>query len=199
MRIIVGLGNPGRQYEETRHNVGFQVVERLAQRHGLGRWRRRFHSLAAEGDVCGERVLLMKPQTFVNESGLAVREAARWCRVEPKDTMIVCDDFNLGVGVLRVRRGGSSGGHNGLKSVFDQMESSEIPRLRLGIGDRGATRDRDFVLSRFDANGREVIEESVKRAARALEVWLESGLERCQNEFNADPDATPREKKEADA
>jgi len=196
MKIIVGLGNPGREYEETRHNVGFRVVERLAARHGIGGWRRRFRSLVAEGRVERERVMLMKPQTFMNESGRAVRDATAWCDVDLGDVMIVCDDFNLSLGRLRVRGGGSSGGHNGLGSISEHLGGEEIPRLRVGIGSEKAGSDRDFVLSRFAGSERDMAEEGEERAARALEVWLESGLDRCQNEFNMSPDAASRRKNE---
>lgn len=196
MNIIVGIGNPGRKYADTRHNVGFMAVEELAHRHRFGRWRRRFHSLAVEGSICGAKVLLMKPETYVNESGRAVGDAMRWCGVPLHDIMVVCDDFNLPLGRLRVRRTGSSGGHNGLKSIFDHLNSDEVPRLRIGTGVDGGVHDRDFVLSGFSSEERAVAETVVERAVGALEVWLESGVEQCMNEFNADPNRTPQDNEE---
>jgi len=196
MKIIVGIGNPGKKYAETRHNIGFVVVSRLAEMHELGSWRRRFHSRAAEGCIGNVRVLLLKPDTFVNESGRAVREAMVWCRAEPQDIMITCDDFHLPLGKLRVRGGGRSGGHNGLDSVIAHLDTEDVPRLRLGIGIERKVRDRDFVLSTFEPAEREVIDEAVTRAVRALEVWLQSGLERCQNGFNTDPASASQKKKE---
>jgi PTH1 family peptidyl-tRNA hydrolase len=200
MKIILGIGNPGAQYAETRHNIGFRVMDRAAAEHGFGPWRRRFHSLAAEGAIAGRKVLLMKPQTYVNESGLALRAAVDWCHVAPQDVMVVCDDFNLPLGRLRVRGGGSSGGHHGLDSIVAHLNTSDVARLRVGIGGETGGRDRDFVLSRFAAADQETVDEAVRRAARALEVWLEAGLTRCQNEFNADPENSSRNtREEADA
>jgi len=192
MKLVVGLGNPGRTYAQTRHNLGFRVVEALARRCGLRDWRRRFHSLAVEGILGGQDVMLMKPETYVNESGRAVRAAVDWCRLDPQDVLVVCDDFNLPLGRLRVRGRGSSGGHKGLESVLQALGSQEVSRLRVGIGAEGAPRDRDFVLSRFAPEERDMVEEAIERAARAVEVWVEFGLERCQNEFNRGP-ALPEE------
>jgi len=187
MKIILGIGNPGKEYAETRHNAGFMVVERLAKSHRFGAWRRRFQSLAVEGTVAGRKLLLMKPQTYVNESGRALRAAVDWCGAEPPDIMVVVDDFNLPVGRLRVRAGGSSGGHRGLESIAAHMAGMEVARLRIGIGGGEARCDRDYVLSRFTAAERELVDEAVERAVSALEVWLKSGLERCMNEFNVRP------------
>ncbi len=197
MKIIVGIGNPGKEYAETRHNAGFMIVDRLAREHGIGPWRSRFHSRTAEGSVCGAKVLLMKPGTFVNESGRAVRAAVDWCRVEAPDVMIVCDDFNLALGRLRVRPRGRSAGHHGLDSILAAL-GAEPPRLRIGIGAEEGGRGRDFVLSTFSAAERPVLDEAVQRAVRALEVWLESGMERCQNEFNARTDVNKDPREEAE-
>lgn len=199
MNIIVGIGNPGKEYAETRHNIGFMVVDRLARDHGLGPWRRRFLSRAVEGNLEGVKVLLMKPQTYVNDSGRAVRAAVDWCRVEPRDVMIVCDDFNLPIGQLRVRSRGSSGGHRGLDSILASLDTMEVPRLRIGIGSEAGGRGRDFVLSTFSPAERSVVEEADGRAARALEAWLKWGIERCQNEFNVKPGANRDDREEADA
>lgn len=187
MKIILGIGNPGKEYAETRHNAGFMVVERFAELHRLGAWKKRFLSLTAEGNVAGRKLLLMKPQTYVNESGRALRAAADWCSADAPDVMVVVDDFNLPLGRLRVRAGGSSGGHHGLESIAAHMADAEVARLRIGIGG-GARCDRDYVLSRFTPAERPAMDEAVERAARALDVWLESGLERCMNEFNVRPE-----------
>jgi len=185
MKIIVGIGNPGREYADTRHNIGFMVAERLAADHRLGPWRARFHARVAEGNLAGARALLIKPETYVNESGRAVRAALDWCRAEPQDVMVVCDDFNLALGRLRVRAQGSSGGHHGLDSIIGSLGTADVPRLRLGIGTEQGGRGRDFVLSTFSAAERPIVEEAVRRAAQAVEVWLNSGIESCQNQFNA--------------
>ena len=196
MIIVVGIGNPGRKYAGTRHNVGFEVVDKLALRHGFDSWRRRFHSRAAEGRIAGVKALLMKPETYVNESGRAVQEAAAWCRVMPHDVMVVCDDFNLALGQLRVRGKGRSGGHNGLESIVTRIGTEAVPRLRVGIGSENKCDDRDFVLSRFAVDERLVVDEVVDRAASAVETWLQSGLEECQNVYNVKMDVTSRKNEE---
>lgn len=198
MKIIVGLGNPGKKYAETRHNVGFMVVNAFADRHKVGSWRRRFHALAAETRIGTEKVILMKPETYVNESGRAVREAMAWCRTSLQDVIIVCDDFNLPLGRLRFRSSGRSGGHNGLESVIAALNTNEVPRLRLGIGTEEREADKDFVLSTFSPQEQEVLSETVERGARALEMWLAQGMERCQNEFNPRP-GSEESKEEAQA
>lgn len=186
MKIIVGLGNPGPEYAKTRHNVGFMVADCFAAQHGMTAWRQRFHSQAAEGTVGRERVLLLKPETFMNLSGRAVRAALDWCKVEPQDVMIVCDDVNLPLGRLRVRGEGSSGGHKGLASIVEHLGTDAVPRIRVGVGRDAGERMRDFVLSTFAPSERDAIEAAVQRAAKAVDVWLESGVKRCQNEFNAE-------------
>lgn len=199
MKIIVGIGNPGKKYIGTRHNVGFTVLDDLAGRHGLANWRRRFHSLAVEGRLDDVRFLLMKPETYVNESGLAVRVAADWCRVAIPDILMVCDDFSLPLGRLRFRAKGQSGGHNGLQSIFDHLGTEEVSRLKIGIGTDKGDKGRDFVLSRFSEDESEGVEDAIERASKALEVWLDSGVERCQNEYNQEPDPKAHTRKEADA
>jgi len=200
MKIIVGIGNPGKRYAGTRHNVGFVVVDRLAGRLGIRRWRRRFHAQAAEGTYRGEQVLLLKPETYVNESGRAAAAAVHWCRVSLRDVMVVCDDFNLEIGRLRVRGKGSSGGHKGLASIAAHLQSDAVPRLRIGIGAAGSNEAREYVLSFFSAAEREIVEETVARAVEALQVWMESGLAECQNKYNAyRKEATQDENEEVDA
>ena len=184
MKIVVGIGNPGTKYARMRHNVGFMVVDRLAERRGLGPWRRRFHARAVEGRVGGEKVLLMKPETYVNETGRALSEAVAWCRIAPQDIMVVCDDLNLPLGRLRVRGGGSSGGHNGLESIADNIGTEDVPRLRVGIGAERQSDGRDFVLSSFSTDEWPIVGEAVDRAAQALAEWLARGLESCQNVYN---------------
>jgi PTH1 family peptidyl-tRNA hydrolase len=189
MKLVIGLGNPGRKYGATRHNVGFAVIDRFAERHGIGPWRRRFHGLTAEGAVRDAGCLLLKPQTYVNESGRAVRAAVDWRRIPLENVIVVCDDIHLPLGRLRVRGRGSSGGHNGLASIAAHLGSQEWARLRLGIGRVDGERMRQHVLSRFGDDEAPVIDEAVARSADALEVWLAAGVARCQNEFNAAPDA----------
>ena len=134
MKIVVGIGNPGRRYERTRHNLGFQVVDRLAAEHGLEVSRRRFDARVGEGQIEARRVLLVKPQTYVNLTGSAVAPLLRWHRSSTEDLLVVCDDLNLEPGKLRLRRRGASGGHNGLQSVIECLGTEEFARLRIGIG-----------------------------------------------------------------
>lgn len=204
MKIILGIGNPGSKYAGTRHNVGFMVLDRLAEECHIGGWKRRFHSQAAETSIAGERVLLLKPETYVNESGRALRAAVDWCHAEPSDVMVVLDDLNLELGRLRVRPDGRSGGHNGLESIIAHMGTAAVPRLRVGIGSAEPGLARDHVLSRFTTAEREAVDQAIHRAVKALMTWMEAGIERCQNEFNARPDeengrSQRKQDKEADA
>jgi peptidyl-tRNA hydrolase, PTH1 family len=189
MKLVVGIGNPGREYEATRHNVGFMVLDRLAEAHGIGSWRQRFHAQATDGLINGERCLLLKPGTYVNESGRAVRAAVDWCRISVDDVIVVCDDMHLPVGRLRVRGKGSSGGHNGLASIAAHLDGEGWTRLRIGIGRVEAGRAKSHVLSRFGKGDASVMDEAMERSVSALELWLAFGLDRCQNEFNSDPQA----------
>ena len=177
MKLVAGLGNPGAKYRGTRHNVGFEVIDLLAARHGLvfeaapadammARWRR-----AEDG------VLLVKPLTYMNISGAAVSALLRFFKIPPGDALIVTDDVNLPLGRLRMRGSGSEGGHNGLRSIADHLGSIDYPRLRIGVGRGDTRRDlADHVLARFDPDEQPGIEAAIARAADAVEVWLADGL-----------------------
>jgi PTH1 family peptidyl-tRNA hydrolase len=182
MKAIVGLGNPGRQYAGTRHNVGFDVVDELARRWQLQL--RPWKSVAELAAVPGRGVVLAEPQTFMNASGEAVSRIAAFHKVEPADILIVVDEVQLPLGRLRLRRAGSAGGHNGLKSIIQHI-GPEFPRLRIGVG-RGDPRWdlADHVLSRFSADEREAAGEAVQRAADAVELFVEAGIEAAMNRFN---------------
>ncbi|MCX7818898.1 MAG: aminoacyl-tRNA hydrolase [Kiritimatiellae bacterium] len=191
--MVVGLGNPGSEYAGTRHNAGFEVVERLARRVGA-EWRRSRQAPAecaiAELPEAG-RVLFVKPLTYMNASGEAVAALARWHRLRPSEVVVVYDDVDLPLGTVRVRARGSSGGHRGMGSVIEQMGDDGIARVRIGIG-RGRG-DRDtvaHVLSRFSEEERPVAEAAMERAAAAVETLLTRGIERAMNEFNAEPKET---------
>jgi len=183
---VLGLGNPGDEYRDTRHNVGFRVVERLAGELGERVEKQRFRALVAEARLGAEKVLLACPQTFMNESGRSARAVVDFYGLEPRALLVVCDDFHLPLGRLRVRSGGSSGGHNGLESVMRELGTPEFPRLRLGIGEcRGSS--VNYVLGRFSKSDETQIGPAVERAASAVRVWAEEGLEACMNRFNAAP------------
>jgi PTH1 family peptidyl-tRNA hydrolase len=189
VKLIVGLGNPGERYAATRHNVGFQVIDELAKRHGLNdaldgaktpadaavlRWRR--------DDV---PVLLAKPFTFMNLSGPAVQTLCHFYRIELPDLLIVCDDVNLPLGRLRVRASGSEGGHNGLRSIADALGTIDYARLRVGVGRGDARRDlADHVTAEFEPEERPGITAAIARAADAVETWIPDGLAKMMNVFN---------------
>jgi len=196
MKIVLGVGNPGPEYERTRHNIGFMVVDTLAERLGGLVFRSRFESLVAEWRAGRDRAALVKPQTFVNESGRALRRAAEWFEAAPDDVLVVLDDYNLPLGAIRARRGGSPGGHRGLESVIRHLGTPDVPRLRVGIGRDPSRRDRDFVLSPFASEERELAAAAVRRAADAVETWLREGIERCMNVYNARPDAPAAQEQE---
>ena len=185
--LVAGLGNPGREYAATRHNVGFLVADELARRHG-GSWRSKFSGDLAEVRVDGARVALLKPQTYMNLSGRSVQPAARFFKVEPDALLVVHDEVDLEPGRLQLRAGGGLAGHNGLRSVAQALGSQEFLRLRVGVGrpQRGDPRPvSDFVLDPFDAH--EDVDGLVARAADAVEALLGEGLEDAQLRFNERP------------
>lgn len=192
MKLIVGLGNPGSEYAGTRHNVGFMVVDRLAQRHGLAGARTKFHAGVIEGAIASQRVLLMQPTTFMNRSGLAVGEAARFHKLEPADLMIVADDTALPLGAIRLRASGSPGGHNGLADVQRAMGTADYPRLRVGIGApliNGRRIDQaDYVLSRFGEEERGELARAIEKSCDAIETWLGRGIDIAMTNHNVRPE-----------
>src|SRR5919201_3123220 len=182
--LVVGLGNPGREYVRNRHNVGHMVVDELARRHD-GSWRGKFSGRLADVRIDGHRVALLKPETYMNESGRAVSAAARFYKLAPESILVVHDDGDLDPGRLQVRRGGGLAGHNGLRSVAQHLGTPEFVRLRVGVGrpERGDPRPlADFVLSNFEPH--EDAESIVARAADAVESLDAEGLERTQQKFN---------------
>ena len=186
MKVVVGIGNPGREYERTRHNVGFDVVDLLARSDGIDVTKRWFEALAGEGTIAGHRVLLLKPQTFVNLSGRSVRQTVDFYKMSVAELLIVCDDANLPLGRIRFRRDGSSGGHHGLDSVIACLGTESFARLRVGIGRREGDKLVDHVLGRFSSSERAVMDEAFIDAARGVAMWLTRGIDACMNEFNAD-------------
>jgi PTH1 family peptidyl-tRNA hydrolase len=185
MKLIVGLGNPGRRYRETRHNVGFAVVDLLAERHAAAFEGAPGEALMARARSLGAGgTLLVKPLTFMNLSGQAVSEIARYFRVELPDVLVVADDVSLPLGRLRARPRGSDGGHKGFRSIIGQL-GSEFARLRVGVGRGDPRRDlSDHVLAGFDADERPVIDAAIGRGADAVELFVADGIEAVMNRFN---------------
>ncbi|QOJ13692.1 MAG: aminoacyl-tRNA hydrolase [Planctomycetia bacterium] len=183
-KLVVGLGNPGPRYAESRHNVGFMVVEELARRwkSDVSRFDRDFQALVGEAQRGGRRVLLVEPQTFMNLSGRSVGAVLRFYKLEWSDVLIVLDDMDLPLGALRLRAGGSAGGHNGLADVIRSAGGAEVPRLRLGIG-RGHEAV-SFVLGGFTPQEREAVTAATGMAADAAECWLSEGMTTAMNRFN---------------
>jgi PTH1 family peptidyl-tRNA hydrolase len=185
MKLIVGLGNPGRKYVGTRHNIGWDVLAELARQHGMGKPRVKFKGELVEAAIAGEKVGLLCPHTYMNLSGASVQPARDFFRLENRDLIVVCDDFNLDLARLRFRSKGSSGGQKGLADIIRRLASEEFPRLRIGIGMAPPEWDvADYVLSRFKAGEREQIEGAISAAARGLEDWVRYGIDYCMNEYN---------------
>lgn len=186
MKLIVGLGNPGKKYEGTRHNIGFDVVYELARRGAGGnKPRNAFLGEVVEATLGGERCLLLCPQTFMNRSGESVVLARSFYKLADDEVLVICDDFNLALGKLRCRKQGSSGGQKGLHDIVRALGTEEVPRLRVGIGPvPAAWVVTDFVLGKFHAEERPVVTEVVGRAADAAEVWAREGIATCMNRYN---------------
>ena len=185
MKLIAGLGNPGPAYRNTRHNVGFMVLDEIADTLGISFSREKFKGLIAEGVVAGESILLLKPLTFMNVSGESVAMAARKKVHNPVDVLIVYDDVELPLGRLRIRAGGSAGTHNGMKSVLERLGTKGSARLRVGVGDERSTAElSDHVLGKFKPDEKKNITETIGRAAVATLCWVENGIEAAMNEFN---------------
>ena len=185
MTVIVGLGNPGPQYANTPHSVGFETVDALASSIGAS-WedKRAFKCLWARGSLGGRQVLLVKPQTFMNLSGDSVAPVVKYSNATPADLVVVQDDIDLPVGRLRIRKGGSTGGHNGIRSVIERLGTSDFVKVKLGVG-----KDRSnvigHVLGKFDPETRKVMDEEVAAAAKAVEAIVSQGPDRAMNTWNA--------------
>src|SRR5215213_6194615 len=185
MKVIVGLGNPGPKYAGTRHNVGFDVVDYLAAGPGCTPFREKFEAFVAEMKEGDETVLLVKPLTFMNLSGRSVRAVLDFYKVPVENVLVVCDDFNLPLGKLRVRAKGSHGGQNGLRNIQEQLGTDAYARLRIGVGSPDVGDAVDHVLSKFRASERKVVDDAISLAGQAALVWVRQGVEACMNRFNA--------------
>ena len=185
MYLIAGLGNPTREYEKTRHNVGFDTIDVLADRINTDVAERKFKGLYGKGMLGGEKVILLKPQTFMNLSGESVRAAADFYKIPPDHIIVISDDISLDVGHLRIRTKGSAGGHNGIKNIIAHLGTQEFPRIKIGVGGKPPRMDlADYVLSRFPAEERKIMETAFRDAAEAAGVLIAEGPDAAMNRFN---------------
>jgi PTH1 family peptidyl-tRNA hydrolase len=185
MYIIAGLGNPGRKYANTKHNVGFDVIDLLAAKHGIRMGRARFKGSVGTGKISGRDVLLLKPSTYMNLSGMSVLDAVEYYRIHHQNLLVIYDDADLDIGRIRLRKSGSAGTHNGMKSIIYQLQTEDFPRLRLGIGPPPEGRDLAcYVLERFSREQRAIMDETIKRAVLAVETFLDQGPDAAMGKFN---------------
>ena len=185
MILIAGLGNPGKEYENTRHNAGFLVLDTLAQKLGADLSERKHRALCGKAVIGGQKVILLKPQTYMNSSGESIRAAADYYKVPPEDILVVYDDISLAPGQLRIRAKGSAGGHNGIKSIIAQLGTQEFPRVKVGIGEKPPRMDlADYVLGHFSSGEKKIMEEAAKEAADAICEIVNVGIEQAMNDHN---------------
>lgn len=186
MYLVAGLGNPGTQYDMTRHNIGFHVIDYIADEYGVSVKKLKFKGLYGEINIGGEKVLLLKPQTYMNLSGESIRDFASFFKIPVENIIVINDDIYLDSGKVRIRKSGSAGGHNGLKSIIYQLNSDVFPRIRLGVN--SALRERqdlaDFVLSRFSKEEIPVLEEAIIRAKKAVEEIVKNNIDSAMNKYN---------------
>lgn len=186
MKLIVGLGNPGAKYNQTRHNVGFEVAARLAQKFGSEPARARFQGEVVAATIAGQKALILTPLTFMNLSGASVLAARDFYKLEQSDLLVVCDDFNLPLAKIRLRMKGSAGGQKGLEDILRRLGTEDVPRLRIGIGAPPPGRDvAGYVLSKFTKDEQPEMTDAIQRAADAAASWVELGIEPVMNQYNA--------------
>lgn len=190
MKIIAGLGNPGPRYETTRHNAGFLALDLLAEKLNIDFIKQAHFSAIAEGRILGEKVLLMKPLTYMNLSGRAVRDAVSFYKIDLADLLIIYDDMDLDVGRLRVKQGGSGGGHNGMNSIISHLSSQNISRIKIGIGRPDREQPADYVTMPFTDKDWELVKPAIEKGADAAELWFKEGISVAMNKYNV---VTPSE------
>ena len=185
MFLIVGLGNPGSSYRKTRHNIGFRVIDALSEMHHIPLNHEKHQAIFGSGYIEGTKVILAQPQTYMNLSGESVREFAGFYKIPPENILVIFDDISLDIGQLRIRKKGSAGGHNGVKSIIAHLDSQDFPRVKVGIGEKPDYLDlADYVLGNFPNEISDVVNESIKHAAEACTCILTEGIDTAMNRFN---------------
>ena len=185
MKLLVGLGNPGATYDGTRHNIGFEVIDRLGNKYNIGINKNKYKSLIGEGNIKGEKVILMKPQTYMNLSGEAIRVCIDFYKIQPEDVFVIFDDISLEVGQIRMRQNGSAGGHNGIKSIIAHLGTQNFPRLKFGVGEKPKGMDlANYVLGKFSAEEKEIIIPKTIDAIDAVATFIDEGMEKAMNKYN---------------
>lgn len=188
MKLIVGLGNPGKKYKNTRHNIGFDILDSIASNEKFSSWKKKlkFHAEISEGNIVAEKILFAKPLTYMNNSGQAVSAIAKYCKISPRDIIVIHDDLDLPVGNIRISQNSSSGGHKGVQSIIDALKTEEFVRLRMGIsgGSRAREHAEDYVLENFTSEEKINIEDAEKLLIEALEQIISVGAVEAMNEFN---------------
>jgi PTH1 family peptidyl-tRNA hydrolase len=185
MYIIAGLGNPGRRYENTRHNIGFITLDHLGEKHGIRINKIKYKALVGEGNIAGQKVILVKPQTYMNLSGQSIREIMSFYKPDISKLIVVYDDIDLPSGNMRIRPSGSAGTHNGMRSIIYDLQRDDFPRVRIGIGGERKMSLADYVTGGFNKEEKKVMKESVIHAALAIETILSDGIDRAMNQYNS--------------
>jgi len=188
VKLVVGLGNPGSKYCNTRHNLGYMVIDELGSRQAIDLSQEKFHAWIGIGEICDQKIVLAKPSTFVNRSGQAVLAIGRFYQLDIKDVLIIADDMALPIGKLRIREKGGSGGHNGLKDIRERLGTADFARLRLGI-DAAEYNATQHVLGKFTDREKPIIMQEVRKAADAVTCWVDKGITTAMNTFNVDPNS----------
>lgn len=184
MFLIVGLGNPGKEYEHTRHNVGFDIIDLISEKYNIDVNRKKFKGMYGDGKINGEKVLLLKPTTYMNLSGESVREIIEFYKIPNENIIVIYDDISLEVGRLRIREKGSAGGHNGIKSIISNLGSEVFPRIKVGVGQPSKEELVSFVLGKFSKEDREKLEKTFKAAIDAVGAIIKEGTVEAMNKYN---------------
>lgn len=185
MKLIIGLGNPGKEYDKTRHNIGFEAIDAIANAHNISVNKSKFKGLFGEGFIGTSKVILVKPQTYMNLSGESITAFISWYKVDPKDILVIYDDVSLSLGLLRIRQKGSAGGHNGIKSIIQHHGTNEFQRIKIGVGEKPQGWDlADYVLSRFSNSEMKLMDTTMEDVAGATQMIIEKGIQEAMNAYN---------------